>query len=48
MDPKKKAAIWKVYFIELLNADILDNTTRREKQYGPEPKAFSKYFNRGG
>ncbi|KAL4148527.1 hypothetical protein QTP88_002756 [Uroleucon formosanum] len=37
MDPKEKAARWKEYFTELLNADIPDNITRRETHYGAEP-----------
>jgi len=36
MDPKEKAARWKEYFIELLNADSPDNTTIRETHYGAE------------
>lgn len=31
-----KATRQKGYFIELLNSDIPDNPTRREKQYGAE------------
>jgi len=37
MDPKERAARWKEYFIELLNADIPDNTMRRETHYGADP-----------
>lgn len=37
MDPKERAARWKEYFIELLNADIPDNNTRRETHDGVEP-----------
>jgi hypothetical protein len=37
MDTKEKAAIWKEYFTELLNADTPNNITRRETNYGAEP-----------
>jgi len=37
MDTKEKAARWKEYFTELLNADTPDNITRRETHYGAEP-----------
>jgi len=37
MDPKEKAERWKEYFTELFNADIPDNSTRRENLYGAEP-----------
>ena len=36
MDPKEKAARWKEYFFELLNADSPDNITKRETHYGAE------------
>ncbi|KAL4089543.1 hypothetical protein QTP88_024563 [Uroleucon formosanum] len=35
--PKEKADRWKEYFTELLNADILDNSTRRKNIHGAEP-----------
>lgn len=37
MDPEERATRGKEYFIELLNADIPDNATRRKNQYGAEP-----------
>lgn len=37
MDPKEKAARWKEYFIELLNADSPDSITIRETHYEAEP-----------
>lgn len=37
MDPEEKAAKWKEYFIELLNANSPENHTGMEYQYEAEP-----------